>query len=152
MRNKNLIIGVVVGGFVILGLVFLLMNAQTTKLSCEMKSEESGVKSTSTFDITFKSDKMKSIKTKNSLVVTTDEYKDNIELVYNSLQDQFENAKQDKGVIVNLNKTSDSVSLEVVINAKSSPDQVSLVGSGITSKMDYNTVKSTLEKEGYTCR
>lgn len=124
---------------------------KTTELNCKKASTETGIDMNSEFKITFKNDSIKLVTSKSNIIVTSEEYKENIDALYAALQEQFQDAKEDKGVIVKTTKTSDSVGIEITVDAKTSPEQVSTVGSSITNDMDYKSAKKTLEGLGYVC-
>lgn len=153
MKNKYLI-GGVIGGIMVICLVsIIIMNGQNvTKLKCVKEGNGTGIRNISTINFKFKDNKMNIVESKSEVIVTDETYKKNIDLVYSALQEQFASAKDDKGVIVKPTKKSDSVTITVTVDAKKSPDQVSLVGSSITNEMNYEKAKETLEKQGYSCK
>lgn len=153
MKNRYLIIGVI-AGIVVVGLVIIIMVSgnNTTKLKCVYEKKEDGITSKSTFNVSFKEEKMNVIESKNEVIVTNDEYKENIDFVYNTLLSQYDSDKKEDGVIIKTNKKKDSVSITVTVDAKKKPEKVSLVGSSITNDMDYDKIKETLEGQGYHCK
>lgn len=152
--KKKYIFGGMIGFVVIIGLIIftvIVNNGSTKKLKCVKAETLTGLNTTSTFDITFKNNAMSLIKLKSENVLTEDTYKDNIDVLFNALQEKYKEAKQNKGVIIKPSKTSDSVSIEITVNAKQSPNQVGIVGSSITDKMKYSEIKEELEKRNYVC-
>lgn len=151
---KKYIFGGAIGSIVIIGLivcVLFLNNGSTKKLKCVKAESLTGLNITSTFDITFKNNVMSLIKLKSENVLTEDTYKNNIDVLFDALQEKYKEAKENKGVIVKPSKTKDSVAIEITVNAKQSPDQVGIVGSSITNKMNYSEIKEELEKRNYVC-
>ncbi len=153
MKNKYLLIGII-AGVVVIGLVIIIMmnSDSTTKLKCVMENKEDGLNAKSTFNISFKENKMKVVESKSEIILTNDKYKKNIDLVYNTLLQQYDSDKKEDGVIIKTNKNKDSVSLTVTVDANKNPEKVSLVGSSITNEMNYDKVKESLEKQGYSCK
>lgn len=150
--KKSFLIAGVIAFLICIILIILLTQDKSVKLNCTSNEKISSVDSSSQFNIVFKNDAMKLVTSKNKVLLTTDEYKENIDLLFNSLQDQYKDIKEDKGVIIKTSKTENSVSLEITVDAKKSPDQVSKVGSSIQSNMNYETAKKTLERLGYICK
>lgn len=151
---KKYIFGGAIGSIVIISLivcVLFLNNGSTKKLKCVKAESLTGLNITSTFDITFKNNVMSLIKLKSENVLTEDTYKNNIDVLFDALQEKYKEAKENKGVIVKPSKTKDSVAIEITVNAKQSPDQVGIVGSSITNKMNYSEIKEELEKRNYVC-
>ena len=77
---------------------------------------------------------------------------DNIDIVYNALEEQYKDVKKESGVAIKTNKTSNSISVNIKIDARKNPEQVSLIGSNIEGNMNYKDAKAALEKDGYICK
>ena len=145
------IIGIVVILIVIIGLIILLNNHGTTTLKCVKTEKETLVDGVSTFTIRFKDDKIKLIESKNETIVKSDAAKKNIDSLYNAIQGQFGDYKNEKGVIIKTAKLNDRITFTITVDAKENPDRVEIVGSSLNSKMTYNEVKKELESRKFTC-
>lgn len=149
------IIGIVVGLIVIIGLIvgiILLSNKGTTTLKCVKTEKETAVDGISTFTIRFKDDKIKLIESKNETIVKSDVAKSNIDSLYNAIQGQFGDYKNEKGVIIKTAKLSDRITFTITVDANENPERVEIVGSSLKSNMTYEEVKKELENRKFTCQ
>ncbi len=148
------VIGIVISLIVLIGLIVslvLLSNKGTTTLKCVKAEKETLVDGISTFTIRFKDDKIKLIESKNETIVKSDVAKSNIDSLYNAIQTQFGDYKNEKGVIIKTAKLSDRITFTITVDAKENPDRVELVGSSLKSNMSYEEVKKELENRKFTC-
>lgn len=149
------IIGIVVGLIVIIGLIvgiILLNNKGTATLKCVKTEKETTVDGISTFTIRFKDDKIKLIESKNETIVKSDVAKSNIDSLYNAIQGQFGDYKNEKGVIIKTAKLSDRITFTITVDANENPERVEIVGSSLKSNMTYEEVKKELENRKFTCQ
>lgn len=141
------------GGMIFISLVIMTGCGEKTKtLNCIKAEKQTGINSVSEMKLTFKNDSIKLVESKSEVSVTLDTYQKNIDLMYNALQEQFAEAKEDKGVIVKTSKTSDSVTVKITVDAKKSPEQVQIVGSSLNHEMNYEEAKKNLEDLDYSCK
>lgn len=152
MKKSIWIIGIavviVVG--IVMGIVF--SNKDMKVLKCKKSESESTSDSLATFTIRFKNDKMKLVESKSEIIVKNQAMKDNIDVAYQSIQDQFGDYKDEKGVIIKTSKSKDKISFVITVDAFENPDKVELVGSSITSHMSYTDAKKELENRGFSCK
>lgn len=148
------IIGVVVGLIVMIGLLLtfiLLNNKGTITLKCVKTEKDTLVDGISTFTIRFKNDKIKLIESKNETIVKSEAAKSNIDSLYNAIQTQFGDYKNEKGVIIKTAKLSDRITFTITVDATENPDRVEIVGSSLKNNMSYEEVKKELENRKFTC-
>lgn len=149
------IIGIVAGLIVIIGLIvgiILLNNKGTATLKCVKTEKETVVDGISTFTIHFKDDKIKLIESKNETIVKSDVARSNIDSLYNAIQGQFGDYKNEKGVIIKTAKLSDRITFTITVDANENPERVEIVGSSLKSNMTYEEVKKELENRKFTCQ
>lgn len=147
----------IIGGVVALGLIcfivliILLSNQGTTTLKCVKTEKETLLDSVSTITVRFKNNKMSFVETKNEAVAKSDALKENIDVAYNTIQSQFGDYKNEKGVIIKTSKLSDRITFTITVDANQNPEMVEIVGSSLSSEMTYDDVKKELENRKFTC-
>lgn len=144
----GIVLMVIVG--IVIGIVF--SNKDMKILKCKKSESESTSDSLATFNIRFKNDKMKLIESKSEIVVKSQVMKDNIDVAYQTIQDQFGDYKDEKGVIIKTSKSKDKISFMITVDALENPNKVEIVGSSITSQMTYKDAKKELENRGFSCK
>ena len=152
--KKKYMIGIGVTVFILLLITLIIVfksRKNMVSLHCILTENQTGTSSTSQIDLTFKSNQLTKAKSDTEVVLTSDLYKGNIDLVYNALQEQYSDAKKEKGVIVKSQKKENSISIELVVDALKNPEQVKIIGSSITNEINYEEAKKTLEDFNYVC-
>ena len=137
-----------------LALVLVLVSGCGSKsnvLTCTMKEEESGMKMTSTAKMTFDKDKA----TKINLVMSVDlddSMKNYVKLMATSLESQFSELKDKKGVTLKTNTKDSNVTVTIDADLtkmdKAAKDALDLDGTDGNMK----DAKKALEKAGYKCK
>ncbi|MCI8445942.1 MAG: hypothetical protein HFH31_00450 [Bacilli bacterium] len=153
MKKKLIILGII-AIFIIILLVNVIIsnNKNITKLSCRIEKNVTGMKPIGEVNITFKKDIIREASLNTKIELSEQAYMDNIDIVYNALEEQYKDVKKESGVAIKTNKTSNSISVNIKIDARKNPEQVSLIGSNIEGNMNYKDAKAALEKDGYICK
>lgn len=148
------IIGMIVGLVVIVSCIIaiiLLSNRGTASLRCVKTEKDTVTEGVSRFKINFKNDKIALLENENELIVKNDVLKTNIDKLYDTVQNQFKNYKNEKGIIIKTQKWSDKFSIIITVDAKANSERVGIAGFGIKSDMSYEAVKKILENQKFTC-
>lgn len=148
------IIGMIVGLVAIVSIllaIILLESKGVATLKCVMTEKDTNTETVSRFKINFKNNKMTKVETETELNIKNEVLKGNIDKLYKTVENQFKQYKNEKGVIVKTQKWSDRFSIIITVDTKSNPDRAKIVGSGINSNMSYEDAKKSLESQKYTC-
>lgn len=120
-------------------------------LNCSMTQDTTGMKMSQDVKATFKGNDVKSISL--SMNVELEEaYKSYSDTIISSLDNQFKNYKDKKGVTFSTKKTDDGINVSIKADISKMDDEAKKALDIVDTKANYDESKKELEKEGYTCK
>lgn len=142
-------IGDIVKKVISLGLLsLLLITGCTNKVTCTMKSSETGRKVDTTINIKFNNDKVKIVNEKIVFKFDKD-YVNSIDTSYDDIRESFKQYESEKGIDIDASKEKDSIIVNIKIDPEKQKDSTKNLIDVESSKED---LIADLTKEGYTCK
>lgn len=142
-------IGDIVKKVISLGLLsLLLITGCTNKVTCTMKSSETGRKVDTTINIKFNNDKVKIVNEKIVFKFDKD-YVNTIDTSYDDIKESFKQYESEKGIDIDASKEKDSIIVNIKIDPEKQKDSTKNLIDVESSKED---LIADLTKEGYTCK
>ncbi len=142
-------IGDIVKKVIGLGLLsVLLITGCTNKVTCTMKSSETGRKVDTTINIKFNNDKVKIVNEKIVFKFDKD-YVNTIDTSYDEIRESFKQYESEKGIDIDASKGKDSIIVNIKIDPEKQKDSSKNLIDIEQSKED---LISDLTNEGYTCK
>lgn len=142
-------IGDIVKKVISLGLLsLLLITGCTNKVTCTMKSSETGRKVDTTINIKFNNDKVKIVNEKIVFKFDKD-YVNTIDTSYDDIRESFKQYESEKGIDIDASKEKDSIIVNIKIDPEKQKDSTKNLIDVESSKED---LIADLTKEGYTCK
>ena len=131
---------------------FAAKEKEERTLTCTKEMSASGIPMSQIATIKFIDNKIDNLST-TILVKLPDAYKSQIDTFYNALEEQYDKAYKIKDHIkITTTKTSDSeIKVDIFFDYKNMTDEEKKQ-SEFEGSEDYDINKSTLEKDGYTCK
>lgn len=120
-------------------------------LECTMDNSQSGMKMDQTIKTTFKGKEVKSFSV-NVDVEVDEQYKNYLDTIITSVESQFTNYNDKKGISVKTNKNDKGfvVTFEADLDKMDKETKEDL--DMVDTKATYDEAKKEFEKEGYTCK
>ena len=120
-------------------------------LECTKNEEQSGIQMNETVKITFKGNNVENV---NSSVdaVLGDTYKNYKNLFITTIESQFKNYKDLKGVDIKVSDTDDTVTATLNADLNKMDDDAKNKFNIVDTKANYEKTKESLEKQNYSCK
>ena len=140
--------------FLFLAAIMILFSTGCKKervLECTKTEEQSGIQMNETVKITFKGNNVENV---NSSVdaVLGDTYKNYKNLFITTIESQFKNYKDLKGVDIKVSDTDDTVTATLNADLNKMDDDAKNKFNIVDTKANYEKTKESLEKQNYSCK
>ncbi len=140
--------------FLFLTAIMILFSTGCKKervLECTKNEEQSGIQMNETVKITFKGNNVENV---NSSVdaVLGDTYKNYKNLFITTIESQFKNYKDLKGVDIKVSDTDDTVTATLNADLNKMDDDAKNKFNIVDTKANYEKTKESLEKQNYSCK
>ena len=140
--------------FLFLAAIMILFSTGCKKervLECTKNEEQSGIQMNETVKITFKGNNVENV---NSSVdaVLGDTYKNYKNLFITTIESQFKNYKDLKGVDIKVSDTDDTVTATLNADLNKMDDAAKNKFNIVDTKANYEKTKESLEKQNYSCK
>ncbi len=140
--------------FLFLAAIMILFSTGCKKervLECTKNEEQSGIQMNETVKITFKGNNVENV---NSSVdaVLGDTYKNYKNLFITTIESQFKNYKDLKGVDIKVSDTDDTVTATLNADLNKMDDDAKNKFNIVDTKANYEKTKESLEKQNYSCK
>lgn len=140
--------------FLFLAAIMILFSTGCKKervLECTRNEEQSGIQMNETVKITFKGNNVENV---NSSVdaVLGDTYKNYKNLFITTIESQFKNYKDLKGVDIKVSDTDDTVTATLNADLNKMDDDAKNKFNIVDTKANYEKTKESLEKQNYSCK
>jgi len=125
-----------------------LFTGCTNKVTCTMKTSDTGRKVDTTLNISFKNDKVHVVD-EVSVLTFDEDYKDSIDAVFTSINDGYKQYKDEKGITIDTSKDDKSITVKIKIIPEKQKDSTDNI---INVDLSKKELIKDLESEGYTCK
>ena len=130
--------------------VFILTGCNNKQLSCTKKENIESGTATEKQIITFENNKINSYSAEMAIKLN-DDYKDYADMLLDNLATPFKKYQNKDGVKYNISKKDNIIS--ITFNGDyTKMDDNTKDSLGISEKASFDKIKTSLEKDGYTCK
>lgn len=135
---------------VMLGAVTGCGDTKTLKCTMEESSDDS-LKTSQVIEATFKKDTVTKI-TMTTQVKVSDEYASYLSLMKSSLESEFEEYQDQKGITVAIDAKDNTLSAKITADLDKMDEETKEELDMVDNTASYDEVKQSMEEEGYTCK